>query len=379
MKIIKYILAILILLGIVAAVIWYKKTSSPKNEQYQTETVRIGDITQTVSASGTLNPVVLVSVGTQVSGTVEKLYADFNDRVTANQILLELDPTLLKATLQQSSANVKKAEANLELAKANEKRALPLMKKGFISTQDWEQLVQVRKAASADLDLALAQVARDKTNLNYATIRSPVSGVVVNRSVDVGQTVAASFQTPVLFSIAQDLSKMQIDSSFAEADIGNILPNQTVKFTVDAFPNQSFKGIVKQIRLNPTTQQNVVTYDVVVIVDNPEEILLPGMTAYVNIVTAEHKQVLLVPNAALRFRPKNGKMGAAEKPTLGIGKVYKINSDGSLEPISGKLGITDNRYTEFLGDKLKNGDTVVVNYATENASGSSSTFRLRMF
>ena len=174
--------------------------------------------------------------------------------------------------------------------------------------------MQARKAAKAQLALARAQNERDRAQLAYSIIRSPVSGVVVARNIDVGQTVAASFQTPTLFQIAQDLSRMQIDSSFAEADIGSIRVGQAVHFNVDAFPSRSFKGVVKQIRLNPTTQQNVVTYNVVVLVDNPEQILLPGMTSYVSIVVAEREDALLVPNAALRFKPaENGAVNNGSK------------------------------------------------------------------
>src|SRR5438046_2280164 len=266
-------------------------------ERYRTEVVRLGEITQTVSANGTLNPVVLVRVGTQVSGTVSKLHADFNDRVHEGEVLVELDDRLFRAQVHESEAKVGDARAALGLAGANEARMRQLHRQGFISQQELDQVEEAAKAARAQLALAQAQLEKDRTNLAYTVIRSPVSGVVVDRQVDVGQTVAASFQTPTLFLIAQDLSRMQIDTSFAEADIGSIRVGQPVHFKVDAFPDRSFQGTVKLIRLNPVTQQNVVTYDVVVAVDNPDEILLPGMTAYANI----------------RHRPAPGRAGGAQR------------------------------------------------------------------
>jgi HlyD family secretion protein len=251
-------------------------------------------------------------------------------------------------------------------------------------------------------------VEKDRANLAYSVIRSPVSGVVVDRSVDVGQTVAASLQTPTLFKIAQDLSRMQIDANFAEADIGSIRIGQAVRFTVDAFPDRNFKGVVKLIRLNPTTVSNVVTYDVVINVANPEQILLPGMTAYVNIAVAERKSVLLVPNAALRFKPseddiqkipasdtsqdvaspRSGQQAGAkpkdEKRSTGhqrdayTGKVY-ISDKGKLSAVSVTLGITDNRNTEITGGELKPGDQVVIGEVIAADKSGSGGRPMRLF
>ncbi len=382
---------------------WKRHSAVPAAQRFQLQTIERGGLSQSVSANGTLNPVTLVSVGTQVSGTVRKLHVDFNAKVEKGQILAELDDSLLQAQVQQSAANARNAQASLDLARANEARMQSLYKQEYVSRQDLDSAVQARKSAEAQLALYQAQMQRDRANLNYSVIRSPVAGVVVDRSVDVGQTVAASFQTPTLFKIAQDLSKMQIDSAFAEADIGNIRVGQPVKFTVDAFPDRNFRGVVKQIRLNPTTTQNVVTYDVVVSVDNPEQILLPGMTAYVNIVVAKREDALLVPNAALRYHPseallqqgggagqtanvaaggKNGNgsgmaPGKRKKRDLYSGTVYVLRGD-KLQPVSVKLGITDNRNTEVVGGALKEGDQVVVG---ENQAGdqSSSGVRMRMF
>lgn len=367
---------VIIIIAFFATQHFLHKRQTPR---YKTEIIQLGNLIQTVSANGTLNPVILVNVGTQVSGTVQKIYADYNSHVTQGQILLELDSKLFKAALMQSLASIAKAKASLELAKANEKRGFPLYQHGDISKQDWETLVQARKNAEADLGIAIATAAKDKTNLDYATIHSPVSGVVVDRAVDVGQTVAASFQTPVLFRIAQDLSKMQIDSNFAEADIANIKPGQEVDFTVDAFPNRIFKGVVKEIRLNPTIQQNVVTYDVVILVNNSDGILLPGMTAYVNIKTAEHQNIVTVPNVALRYRHKDKKTEAANaKIKPGSAILYKLIKQ-KPKLIICTLGISDSKNTEIKDCDLKPGDEVIVGDIAENQNDSTSSFRLRMF
>ena len=297
---------------------FYDKSHQPKpDELYRFKEVTQGDVEQSVSANGTLNPVTLVNVGTQVSGRISKLYVDFNDKVEKGQVLLELDDALFSAQIAQSEGNVRNAKASLDLAKANEARIRSLFQQEYVSRQELDQAVQALKSAEANLYTIQAQLRRDQTNLGYSIIRSPVSGVVVDRAVDVGQTVAASLQTPTLITIAQDLSKMQINTSFAEADIGNIKEGQAAKFAVDAFPNRNFEGVVKQLRLNPTTTSNVVTYNVVISVDNPDQTLLPGMTAYVNIGVAKHDNVMLVPNAALRYKPKLDDDDAANLPADG--------------------------------------------------------------
>jgi len=255
------------------------------------------------------------------------------------------------------------------------------------------------------LESARAQLQRDKTNLSYSIIRSPVSGIVIDRQIDIGQTVAASFQTPTLIKIAQDLSKMQIDTSFAEADIGNIKVGQVAKFSVDAFPNLNFEGTVKQIRLNPVTTSNVVSYNVVISVDNPQQILLPGMTAYVSIVFAKHENVMLVPNAALRYKPKldgdaegprptaNGNDASqgqgksrrkkpaemAEAGSFGRGKVFVLQ-DGKPQVRQVKVGITDGKLTEIISDTLKPGDQVITGNAQADGQAPANAMRApRMF
>ena len=377
---------VLIAAAALAYTYWQNQDGSTAARKYQLAPAKIGDVTRTVAANGTLNPVVLVNVGTQVSGTVKKLHVDFNDRVTKDQILLELDPALLSAQVRQDEASLNVARAALDLAQANEVRGRTLFQQEYISKQDFDTAVEARKAARAQVEQATALVAKDRTNLNYSVIRSPVSGVVVNRAVDLGQTVAASFQTPTLFQIAQDLGKMQIDSSFAEADIGNIKVGQPVQFTVDAFPNRSFSAAVKQVRLNPTTQQNVVTYDVVVAVDNPEHILMPGMTAYVNVQVAQRKDVLLVPNAALRFRPEEGAATAARskpqetKADGARGTVY-VRDQHQLKAIPLRTGISDGRFTEVVSGELKAGDQVVTGAGASAAAPEpgQGTMRMRLF
>ncbi|MBI4937076.1 MAG: efflux RND transporter periplasmic adaptor subunit [Nitrosomonadales bacterium] len=395
MSIIKKGALALLLLGVLGAGAWWgmPQKVAPEN-RYVTAALERGPITQLVSANGTLNPVKLVSVGSQVSGIVKKIYADFNDQVQAGQVLLELDPALTQAQLQQSTANVSNAKASLELALANELRMNTLYAQEYVSRQELDQAIQALKSAQAQLAVAEAQAERDRTNLAYTVIRSPVSGVVVSREVDIGQTVAASFQTPTLFKIAQDLRKMQIDSNYAEADVGSIRVGQPTTFRVDAFPDRTFSGEVRQVRLNPTTQQNVVTYNVVIAVDNADQVLMPGMTAYVSIIVAQRKEALLVPNAALRFRPSEVKPGTGKPRADGrapgggkerggadpgrTGSVYVIEN-GALKPVRIGIGITDNRFTEVLGGELKEGAKVVVEDTQPAARNSGGAPGMRLF
>ena len=394
----KLALALLVVALAAGGVYGYRQNAAQSPEQrYKLQAAERGEVTQTVSANGTLNPVVLVSVGTQVSGTVTRLYVDFNDQVEKGQALLELDDSLLAAQARQTAANVLNVAAALDLARANETRMKALFEQEYVSRQELEQAIQARRSTEAQLAQAKAAADKDQVNLRYTTIRSPVSGVVVDRVVDLGQTVAASLQTPTLIKIAQDLSEMRIDSSFAEADIGKIREGQKVRFTVDAFPNRSFQGEVQQIRLNPTTQQNVVTYNVRVSLSNPEHILLPGMTAYVSIGVAGRENALLVANAALRFKPSEASGSNGERPLearpagqkppaegkgrrrdSASGTVYVIDR-GELKPLALQLGITDNRNTEVLGGDLKEGDKVVVGENAATGTGKPSSVGMRLF
>ena len=375
---------------------WQSRSQVPISERYQLEEVSYGDVTQTVTANGTLNPVKLVNVGTQVSGTVLRLYADFNDEVKAGQLLLELDPTTLQATVAQSRGDLASAEADLRLARSDESRLRELFDQEYVSRQEMDKAVQTREGAEAKVQAARAKLDRDLANLAYSRIRSPVSGVVVSRQVDLGQTVAASFQTPTLFQIAQDLARMQIDTSVAEADIGRIEVAQSVNFTVDAFPGRRFEGKVRQVRLNPTTQQNVVTYNVVVAVSNPDLVLLPGMTAYVSFVIGRRERALLAPNAALRFRPDGAdrERGSARANTSGETRaadaprtrhpqssntaVYVVRGN-ALVKVPVQTGISDGRSTEITGGEIKAGDEVVVQDKLPPAEpgGPQSPFRMR--
>ena len=325
---------------------------------YETVPVRYGDITQTVSSSGTLNPVKVVNVGAKVSGTVQALYVDFNSRVKAGEVLLTLDPTLFKAQVAQSRANLHAAQANQLLAEANEQREREMFAQHYVSRSELDQVVAARKAADAQVEQARAQLAQSETNLAYTVVHSPIDGVIINRVVDVGQTVAASFQTPTLFQIGQNLKQMQIDATVDEADIGLIKSGEQATFTVDAYPGSQFSGVVTQVRLNPTVVQNVVTYDVVIAVDNADERLLPGMTAYVSVVVNRHQHVLVVPNSALRV--SLGKPGSSALPQVpDRGVVYLLTPEGP-RPVPVAVGISDNRNTEISGEGIKAGDTVVV-------------------
>lgn len=399
---------------------WQKGKEKPIDQRYQFEEVSTGDLTQTVTANGTVNPVNLVNVGTQVSGTVRKLYVDFNDKVSAGQVLLELDPTTTQAAVEQSQGDLASAQATLRLARADEARMRELFGQEYVSRQELDKAVQVREAAEASVRTAQGKLMRDRANLGYTVIKSPVSGVVVSREIDIGQTVAASFQTPTLFKIARDLSQMQIDSNVAEADIGKVREGQVVRFTVDAYSDRRFEGKVRQIRLAPITQQNVVTYNVVVEVANPDLVLMPGMTAYLSIVTDQADDAVLVPNAALRFKPNEVKAseakgdgkaadggrsgagaggtgaaagasgGAGARPGGGAARqgpprnptVYVLRG-GTLVPVQIQAGISDGRRTVVKSGELHAGDRVAVedlqNAKAPGAAGSQSPFRVRAF
>ena len=376
---IKRIVIVLILIS-VTAIYWYSSEKNESNEgQYKTRNIERGDIVQTISANGTLTPVVLVNVGTQVSGTVAKLYADYNDQVKTGQVLAELDPALLQAQLQQSKANLLSAQATLRIADGKLKRHRMLKEQGFISPEALEIIEQEQEAARAQLAISKAQVERDQANLNYSVIRSPISGVVIARDVDIGQTVAANFQTPILFQIAKDLRQMQINISVAEADIGQLHIGQLINFTVDAFQQRKFTGTVKQVRLNPTIQENVVTYNVVAMVDNDDGTLLPGMTANIHFVVMQKNDVLRVSNAALRYQPKDIELSEGSKTTkLSNQSVLYHLSGGKPIPVSVTTGISDGNFTEIVTGPIQAGDRVIISEIIDKKE-SESKFRLRIF
>ena len=401
----KIIVPLLLLLAVTGTSLYFqKKAEDSKGERYRTITVDRGPVVQRISANGTLNPVTVVSVGTQVSGTVTKLYTDFNNAVKANQVLLELDPALIKANLAQFDASLRSAEATARLAESTLKRNQELVAKGFISSQTLEQNAKELDVANASVAQVKSQLDREKTNLSYTIIRSPIDGIVIDRKIDVGQTVAASFSTPTLFQIAKNLEEMQIDTSVAEADVGSVRQGMPVRFTVDAYPERDFQGKIRLVRLNPTIQQNVVTYNVVVDVNNEGSLLKPGMTAQVSFVANQRDSVVRIPNGALRFKPpkdekddkKNAKKNVDKKkaseptpdPKVAVppsdaaketaktdnpvgtdasgrvrrppARVYKINDKNELVPMEIRTGVASSQFTEMLSGDVKPGDELVV-------------------
>jgi HlyD family secretion protein len=396
--------------------------------QHFTAKVERGDIHDVVDATGTINAVITVQVGSQVSGTIAKLNVDFNSRVHKGDIVALIDPALFQGALLQASADLDNAKANLVAARANlEKakaasqqtkadydRAAVLTKDSIMSQQQLDLAKANYDSANAAVGAAVANVAQAEaqvsqkaaaltvaqTNLNYTVIRSPIDGTVVARNVDVGQTVAASLQAPTIFTIAQDLTKMLVYTKTDESDVGNIKPGKEVTFKVDAFPKDTFHGVVRQVRMNPTTVQSVVTYDTIIEFANPELKLFPGMTAYVTIPVATVQDVLKVPNTALRYKPPMGpeeilaiykqygieaseRQRASDDPSAAGGGsqaggenqnlpraprtenavVWKLHADNTMEPVKISLGITDHAYTEvaaLIKGELKDGEALII-------------------
>lgn len=279
------------------------KGSGNKADQYRTEKVDRGTVTMTVTATGTLSAVTTVQIGSQVSGVIAALHADFNSRVTKGQLIAELDPTPFQQTVEQRQADLAKSKIQAANARISYDRALRLVKAGLSPQADLDSARAAYEEANAQVQQSNAALNQSLTNLKYTKIISPIDGVVVDRQYDIGQTVAASFSAPTLFSIAQDMTKMQVQADVDQSDIGRIAVGQTARFTVDSYPDQEFRGRIAQIRLNATVSQNVVTYPVIIEVPNPDEKLRPKMTANVTIDVAMVQDVLRVPNAALRFKP----------------------------------------------------------------------------
>jgi HlyD family secretion protein len=350
---------------------------------YRTEQVSTGDIQQSVTATGTVNAVTTVLVGTQVSGTIKSLYADFNSRVTKGQLIALIDPEMLEAQLAQAKANVEKAVATFRDADRTLKRNRELFAKNLIPRSDFDTAETNFDSAKAQLEQAKAASKVAETNLRYTRILSPVDGIVISRNVDIGQTVAASFQTPTLFTIAQDLTKMQIDTNIAESDIGVVKLGQEVDFTVDAYPDITFKGKVWQKRQAPITVQNVVTYDVVIQVDNGDLKLMPGMTANVSVIITTKRDVLRLTNAATRFRmtDRSAPAGAGAKAGAGVsekkGPAVWVLENGKPKRVAITLGISDGTYTEIVSGDLKEGQQVIVE--TLKKTNTQSTSGPRMF
>jgi HlyD family secretion protein len=437
--------AVVVAIGLFAA---FSFRNNDKPGYFTTKADR-GDIREVVEATGTINAVTTVQVGSQVSGTIAKLYADFNSRVKKDQVVAQIDPSLFQGTLLQAKADLANAQANLIAAKANLEKAQAiavqtkadyertsgLTKEGVMSQQQLDlakanndTAVAAVSAAQAQVVQAAAQVQQKQaavevaqTNLNYTTIHAPIDGTVIARNVDVGQTVAASLQAPTLFTIAQDLTKMQVYASTDESDVGMIRTGQNVTFKVDAYPKDTFTGRVSQVRMNATTVQNVVTYNTVIDFDNPEMKLFPGMTAYITIPVATAQNALRVPNGALRYKPDmpaeqiralyqkygltssesarangqgpsaggatgkqyrarsqgeqggggSGSTGETRTPRVDVAVVWKLRPDKTLEPVKIRTGITDHTVSEVaqvLKGELKEGDELVTGAMSKSAA-----------
>ena len=366
-------LFIIVGLLVIAAVVRQCRNGGGAN--YQTATITRGPVTQAVTATGTLNPVVNVQVGSQVSGNIAKLFVDFNSQVKAGQVVAQIDPALFQATVTQAEGDLASAQAALELAKVNASRIQELFARKTSSQADLDQAMANLHTAEANVKIKQGALDKARADLEHCTITSPIDGVVISRSVDVGQTVAASLQAPVIFAIANDLAKMQIDANVAEADVGVVKIDQNVDFTVDAFPMETFHGKVVQVRNAPITVQNVVTYDTVIGVSNPELKLKPGMTANVSIIVAHKDDVLQIKNAALRYRPPDatpvetrktgpsrtgGPTGGRSGPHEGAQRTVYVLPFGVSrpQPRQIKTGISDGILTEVV-EGLKEGDRVV--------------------
>jgi HlyD family secretion protein len=373
-----------------AAYLYLKKENG--GLAYRTAKVERGEIVDTITATGNINAVTTVSVGSQISGTIQTLFVDYNSRVRKGEVIAQIDPQLLEASVTQALGNFENAKASLEKAKVavtdterTYRRNRELLPDGFVAQSDvdaaqtaYEQAVAGQKSAEAVVTQSSGALKVAQTNLAYATIRSPVDGIVISRSVDVGQTVAASFQTPTLFSIAQDLTKMQIDTNVDESDIGRAAKGQTVVFTVDAWPGKTFSGVVSQVRNAPIITQNVVTYDVVILVDNQELLLKPGMTANVTIQVRKFDNILKIPNAAMRYRPtdlsKEAGGGTAVKKREPMGqRVYVLGKDGKPQMVPIKSGVSDGAFTELTGGNLKEGDLLITGEAPKGSSRSGGS------
>jgi len=382
--------------------------------KYRTAAVDKGDITQTVTATGALSAVTTVKVGSQVSGIISKLSVDFNSKVKKGDLLAELDPTPFQEKVNANAAALEKAQVEMRNAGVSLERQKALRAQGLTPQADFDAAQANFDSARASVAQAAAALKQARTDLSYTKIVAPIDGVVVDRQYDVGQTVAASFQAPTLFTIAQDLTKMQVSADVSESDIGRVKVGEPVRFTVDAYPEREFRGKVSQIRLNATVNQNVVTYPVIVEVSNPDLMLRPTMTANVTVDVATVRDVLRVPNAALRWKPEGGAAGAAVSSpeeraakagqergtgamarqfsqTGGTGEgpggagaggrpgggrarpqiVYEPQGQkGEPKPVEVRTGVTDGRFTQIMSGEVKPGDTVIVGLATAKAATS---------
>ncbi|ETD16949.1 MULTISPECIES: efflux RND transporter periplasmic adaptor subunit [Prevotellaceae] len=336
---------------LIAAVAAWLLSGNEKKEEIAFDTAKVApaNIQNSITATGTIEPVTSVTVGTQVSGIVNKLYVDYNSVVKKGQVIAELDKTNLISELKTAQANLTSAQSTLNYQAENFKRYATLYKKGLVSADDYENAQLTYKQAKEQVASAQETVRKAQTNLGYATITSPIDGIVLSKSVEEGQTVAASFSTPELFTIAKDLTNMQVVADIDEADIGDVADGERVTFTVDAYPDDKFEGVVKQVRQEATTTNNVVTYEVVISAPNTDLKLKPGLTANVTIYTAERKGVLSVPSKALRFTPTKETVGNKKiVDTEAKNKVWTLENNNTLKAHAVNIGMTDGTHTQIL-------------------------------
>ena len=340
----------------VAAFLILRKREKPQMK-YKTAEIHRGSIVNTVTATGTIEPIVQVEVGTQVSGIINHIYVDYNSVVKKGEVIAELDKTTLEADLASSSATLQSNKTEYEYQEKNFLRIKGLHEKKMVSDTDYETAEYQYNKAKSSYEKSQSDITKARQNLEYATIYSPIDGVVIDRAVEEGQTVAASFNTPTLFTIANDLRQMRVIADVDEADIGGVVEGQQATFTVDAFPEDVFKGSVTQVRLQPTTESNVVTYEVVVDAPNPDLKLKPGLTANLTIYTMQKDSVLLVPLKALRFQPENAPEPVADSANPRA-RVLWTQSPQGLQPVNITTGDNDGIFAEITGD-IKEGDKVV--------------------
>ena len=367
-------LTALIILVVVCIITGAMGNKAKAAKKYVTVDVIRGDISQTVTATGEIMPLNTVSVGSQVSGTIEELYVDYNSKVKQGDLLLKIDTSVLQSSVDEAKASLVSAEAQLKYSKSEYERNKSLYKDGFISRAEMEQSQMTFEQAEQRVNQMQYTYDRAVTNLGYATITSPVDGTVISRKVDKGQTVAASFQTPDLFEIAEDLTKMQIETSVSEADIGVIKEGQSVTFTVDAYPQQVFEGSVRQIRLSPTMTSNVVVYTVVIDVDNSDLRLMPGMTAFVTIIIEATKDTWKAQNSAFLLRSFDGivdTFGQDVKPNTHL----PIKRGDDIVFVKYKKGLVTATDTQIISDEIMDGDKIIVGYIGQESKSKSSTKR----
>ena len=396
----KRIRLVVLLIGVVAVAVaaYYRVSVSADVPRFSTATVSRQDIVQTVEATDTLGAVITVQVGSQVSGTIQSLHADFNSRVQKGQVIARLDPSLMQAQVDQAAATITRLEADqqasrasLEDAQTKLRRAQTLSDQGLIARADLDTAQSAARQAEASLQGAQAQIVQaraslnqNQVNLSHTVITAPVDGIVISRNVDVGQTVAASMSAPTLFVIARDLTEMQVEASVDEADIGRIQQGQAVTFGVDAYPGEMFTGTVSQIRLQPQVVQNVVSYTTVIDVPNPDGKLKPGMTANVSIEIARADDVLAVPNAALRFQPsaedagrsaETGRRAGGGRRGSGqaAGRVWTLTGDGKLQPVRVQTGVSNGTATAILDGNLQEGTPIVTGLTAVKGKAAAST------